>query len=523
MRVAEAKYPVGIQTFEDLIDRGCLYADKTALIHRLVSTNKYVFLSRPRRFGKSLLCSTFKSYFEGRRDLFKGLAVERLESQWKKHPVIHLSLASVKEINAEETANRINSILGWIEKELCLPRTSDSPGDRLKDLITGCVGKYGEKAVVIVDEYDAPLLNVLHDPEELTKVRQLMRTLYSPLKDCDPWLRFVFITGITKFSQLSIFSELNNLAHITMEAEYSALCGITQHELETTFSGGVDDLADRLELNREQTLARLKESYDGYVFAAKSEGVYNPFSLLNALQDRKLNNYWFATGTPTFLVEQLRHFGADITSIDGSEAKASEFDSPTEGMSSILPLFYQSGYLTIKDYDSELDVYTLGFPNKEVRVGLMESLFPFYVPSPPQETRSAALTAVRAMLRGDTGEAMDTLKTFFASVPYQDDSIIRREAYYRSILYVVFSLLGSYVACEARTNKGAIDVLLKTSKHIYIIECKLDRSAHEALEQIKRKGYASQFAGDQRTVHCVGVNFSSDERNITEWIEDIGI
>ena len=358
-----------------------MYADKTDLMYQMVTSMKYVFLSRPRRFGKSLLCSTLESYFQGRRELFEGLAIASLETEWKRHPVLRFDLSEVKDNTAEGIAETLDAVLQDKEAELKIERTNNGLGNRLKRLILGCYDKCGEKPVVIIDEYDAPLLNVLHLPEELEKVRQLMRTFFSPLKKCDEYLRFVFISGITKFSQLSIFSELNSLTNISMTPAFSTLCGITRREIETTLGDGVNDLAEALGLSREETLDKLRVNYDGYHFSKNSEGVYNPFSLLKALMLKDVGSYWFASGTPTFLVEKLREFRADIGNIDGSTAMADDFDAPTENMKSILPLFYQSGYLTIKDYDQESEVYTLGYPNREVAIGLMNALYPFYVNS----------------------------------------------------------------------------------------------------------------------------------------------
>lgn len=401
--VNAAKYPVGIQTFSEIREQGKLYADKTDLMYQMVTSMKYVFLSRPRRFGKSLLCSTLESYFQGRRELFEGLAIDSLETEWKRHPVLRFDLSEVKDNTAEGIAETLDAVLQDKEDELKIERTNNGLGNRLKRLILGCYEKCGEKPVVIIDEYDAPLLNVLHLPEELEKVRQLMRTFFSPLKKCDEYLRFVFISGITKFSQLSIFSELNSLTNISMTPAFSTLCGITRREIETTLGDGVNDLAEALGLSREETLDKLRVNYDGYHFSKNSEGVYNPFSLLKALMLKDVGSYWFASGTPTFLVEKLREFRADIGNIDGSTAMADDFDAPTENMKSILPLFYQSGYLTIKDYDQESEVYTLGYPNREVAIGLMNALYPFYVNSREDSPLRGWVIGRRGGVRGGWG------------------------------------------------------------------------------------------------------------------------
>ena len=516
METLPRRYPLGIQTFSEIIEGDYYYVDKTADIHRMTSTYKYVFLSRPRRFGKSLLVSTLASYFRGEKDLFKGLAMERLEKQWKKHPVIHLSLASVKEIEPEKIEESLSDRLRDIESQFGIERKSNILGSRLKAIIQQTTEQYGEKAVVVLDEYDAPLLNVLHDEQRLTQVRQLMRTLYAPLKDCDPYLRFVFITGISKFSQLSIFSEINNLKVISMMPEYSTLCGFTQQEIEENFQDGIKRLAEKEELTVEQTLDKLRQTYDGYHFAANSPGVYNPYSIINALSDGTFDNYWFSTGTPSFLVEMLRKFHTDISRIDGSIAEAPEFDAPTEDMRSILPLFYQSGYLTIKHYESQFELYTLGFPNKEVRNGLMRALYPYYI-TPNTDGRALVLMNIsKGFMYHDVESAMQTLQAYLESIPYQDSRF--DENHYTQMLYVIFSLLGLHVDSQVRTAKGRLDVVVKTEGHIYVMEVKLDRPAREAIEQIGTKNYLLPYTLDGRQLTKIGISFSTEERNVTEWV-----
>ena len=510
------RYPLGIQTFSKIINENMLYVDKTELIYKMVQSYSYVFLSRPRRFGKSLLVSTLASYFRGEKELFKGLAMERLEKQWKKHPVVHISLASVKEIELAKIEDNLSNRLRDIEDRFGIKRKSNGLGDRLKDIIQQTSEQFGEKAVVILDEYDAPLLNVLHDEERTKEVRQLMRTLYSPLKDCDPYLRFVFITGISKFSQLSIFSEINNLTVISMDDEYSALCGFTQEEIEENFPEGIKHLAEKENLTMEETLSLLRQMYDGYHFAADSPGVYNPYSIINALAKGKIDNFWFSTGTPSFLVEMLRKFHTDISKIDGSEAEAPEFDAPTEDMKSILPIFYQSGYLTIKKYDSQFGVYTLGFPNKEVRDGMMRTLYPYYI-TPNTDGRASVLMKIsKGFIYHDAESSMQTLQSYLESIPYQDSHF--DENHYVQMLYVIFSLLGLHVESQVRTAKGRLDVVVKTDDDIYVMEVKLDRPAREAIDQIDTNHYLIPYTLDSRRLTKIGISFSTKERNITEWI-----
>ena len=516
METLPRRYPLGIQTFQKIIEENMLYVDKTELIYKLTQSYSYVFLSRPRRFGKSLLVSTLASYFRGEKDLFKGLAMERLERQWKKHPVIHLSLASVKEIEPEKIEESLSNRLRNIENQFCIERKSKGLGDRLNDIIQQTTEQYGEKAVVVLDEYDAPLLNVLHDEQRLAQVRQLMRTLYAPLKDCDPYLRFVFITGISKFSQLSIFSEINNLKVISMMPEYATLCGFTQQEIEDNFPDGINRLAEKEGLTVGQTLDKLRQTYDGYHFAADSPGVYNPYSIINALSDGTFDNYWFSTGTPSFLVEMLRKFHTDISRIDGSEAEVAEFDAPTENMKSILPLFYQSGYITIKHFDRKARLFTLGFPNKEVKTGLMDNLYTYYV-APTLDYRATNIWRIsKGLLEDDPETSLQTLQAYLEGIPYQDSRF--DENHYTQMLYVIFSLLGLHVDSQVRTAKGRLDVVVKTDDHIYVMEVKLDRPAREAIEQIDSRNYLLPYSLDGRQLTKIGISFSTEERNVTEWI-----
>ena len=475
----------------------------------------YVFLSRPRRFGKSLLCSALASYFRGDRELFKGLAIEKLEKEWKRYPVIHLSLASVKGNTIPEIDESISNRLKEIEREFGLQRESNGHGERLRDIILQCHEQYGEKVVIILDEYDAPLLNVLHEPEKLDEVRQTMRKLYSPLKESDPHLKFLFITGISKFSQLSIFSEINNLKVISMLPEFATICGFTQQEVEDNFQYGIRRMAKRQELTVEEVVDRLRHTYDGYHFSAKAPGVYNPYSIVNAMSDGEFNNYWFSTGTPTFLVNMLRKFGTDISNVDGSDAASEEFDAPSEDMHSVLPLLYQSGYITIRDYDADFNIYTLGYPNREVRTGMMKALYPFYV-TPNTDGRADVLRKIsKGFMSHNLDSGFETLQTFLASIPYQDSRF--DENHWTQMLYVVFSLLGIHVESQVRTAKGRIDVVVKTKDDIYVMEVKLDRPAKEALEQIDDKGYLVPYTLDGRQLTKIGMSFSTEERTVTEW------
>ena len=513
-------YPIGIQTFDKIRQGGYLYIDKTKYIYEITHPGLYVFLSRPRRFGKSLLMSTFDSYFRGRKDLFKGLAIEKLEKDWTEYPVLHFDLSDIKKGTVEDFGENVNSSLASMEGEFGIAKTSDNPGTRLKDLVERIYNKTGKQVVLLFDEYDAPLLTVLHDPERLETMRTELQSFYSPIKKLDPYLRFVFITGITKFSQLSIFSQLNNLNNISMLPQYAAMCGITIKELEDNFQEGIAVLAEKYHYSHKQVIDKLLYHYDGYHFAEDSEGVLNPFSLLSAMNNRKFNNYWFSTGTPTFLVNMMRKFHTDLTEIDGSKAMQEDFDAPTENMHNVLPLFYQSGYLTIKDYNPRSGMYTLGYPNEEVKVGLMRILIPFYVQSDPVPASNACWDISEALMDGDIDKALAAARSYFASIPYQENTLKdapTTEGHFTAMLYVMFSFLNRYVYSQVRNAKGRLDILIKTDTTIYVMELKLDGDLNKALKQINEKDYTIPYQTDGRKVVKVAINFSTEERTIKEW------
>ena len=515
-----AYYPIGIQTFSEIRTKGFLYVDKTQYVYDVCHPGKFVFLSRPRRFGKSLLTSTFDAYFSGRKDLFKGLAIEKLETEWKHYPVLHFDLSDIKKGTTEECELNLHSQLQDFERTYGCEKASDELTIRFRELVKNISRKTESQVVVLIDEYDAPLLTVLHDSERLEPMRTLLQSFYSPLKKLDQYLRFVFITGISKFSQLSIFSQINNLKNISMNPKYASICGITEREMMDNFQEGITELGKANNLTIDEVLAKLKLKYDGYHFAYNSEGVYNPFSLLSTMDDSAFNNYWFSTGTPTFLVKMMKRFHTDLTKLDGSEAGADDFDAPTENMHSVLPLFYQSGYLTIKGYDPILSNYTLGYPNEEVKVGLMHALLPFYVVKDPVEARTAAGKMYLALRKDDIDEALEAARAFFAGIPYQEGTLQdapTSEGHFTAMLYVMFSFLNVYVYTQVRTAKGRMDILMKTDTTIYVMELKLDGTVEEALKQIDDKGYAIPYEADGRRIVKVGIRFSSEERTITEW------
>ena len=477
MQYTRRLYPIGIQTFEKIRTRNYMYVDKTEYIYRMVhADSNYFFLSRPRRFGKSLLTSTLEAYFQGRKDLFKGLAMDLLETEWTEYPVLRFDMSLGKHMEKEQLERYLSSQLELMEHKYGILTESPDANIRLTNLIRRAYEQTGRQVVVLIDEYDAPLLDVVHEEKNLPVLRNIMRNFYSPLKACDPYLRFVFLTGITKFSQLSIFSELNNIKNISMLPEYAAICGITEEEMATQMDEDLDILAGRLNVNREEVVKKLKAHYDGYHFAWPSPDIYNPFSLLNAFADGRLDSYWFGSGTPTYLIEMLNRFGVLPSKIGGNEVVAADFDAPTERMESITPLLYQSGYVTIKGYDEMFQIYTLDIPNAEVRIGLMRSLIPYYVTRDTQATNTTVVNLARALVRGDMDGMLCLLQTFLSTVPYCDRTDY--EGHYQQMLYIIFSLLGAYVDVEVRTPMGRVDMVMRTATTLYIVELKLNQSRH---------------------------------------------
>ena len=516
MEALQRLYPIGIQTFSKIREGNYLYVDKTGYIYQMThSASSYVFLSRPRRFGKSLLTSTLHSYFSGRKDLFQGLAMERLEKEWIEYPVLHFDMSMAKHVDKGRLERLLDFMLSDYERTFGLDPTAGDANLRLTRLIKCAYEKTGKKVVVLIDEYDAPLLDVVHEKENLGVLRNIMRNFYSPLKACDPYLKYVFLTGITKFSQLSIFSELNNIKNISMDEPYAAICGITEDEMLTQMKEDVERLAVKLNISSEEVLLKLKENYDGYHFTYPSPDIYNPFSLLNAFADGKFGSYWFGSGTPTYLIKMLGKFGVNPSEIGPKQAKASIFDAPTETMTNITPLLYQSGYITIKDYNKILDLYTLDIPNKEVRLGLMESLLPNYVGNETPEATTMVAYLFYDIQNGDMDSALRRLQTFLSTIPYCDNT--KYEGHYQQLFYVIFSLLNYYVDIEVRTPRGRVDVVLRTKTTLYVMELKLDKTAGEAMEQINLKNYPERFALCGLPVVKVAINFDSERCTIGEW------
>jgi hypothetical protein len=527
METTEIKYPVGEQNFEKIRKGNYLYVDKTDLVYKLTHSSSYAFLSRPRRFGKTLLTSTLHYYFDGRKDLFTGLAMEQLEKEWIQYPVLHLDLSPAKKKTPEELRNKLHDILDEQEKKMGL-KVIGSPGDRLEKLIKQSCEKYGKPVVLLVDEYDAPVMNVLHNPEILPEIREVMRDLFESLKACDMYLRFVFLTGVSTFSQMGIFSELNNLDVITNETDYASICGITQQELLDNFEQGIADIAAKKAWTKEETIARLKDKYDGYHFTGDLIDIYNPFSLIKAFKSRNLEDYWFDTGTSTSLVNAFRQyvgeFNIELDKIDSSDwMVSSDFRKSLEDHASIIPLLYQSGYLTIKEYDGENEQYKLGIPNTEVRIGLLENLLPLHISAKGTEVSAPAGRASTALRKGDINQAMEILRSLLKSLPYGKNESKKyhdmeaTEQYYQDLYHFFFSMMCNLVNSEVRNSTGATDVVITTPMYLYVVEIKIDSTPEVALSQIDEKGYAVPYLTGPRKVIKVGVNFSTKEKTLSDW------
>ena len=510
------KYPVGIQTFEEIREKGYLYIDKTKYIVDFREKGmKYVFLSRPRRFGKSLFASTLQAYFEGRKELFEGLAIADYEKDWVKHPVFHFDLSGAKHMTIEQLERYLADMLEEQETIWGYKTHQVDANLRLKDLVKKAYEKTGEKAVVIIDEYDAPLLDVVHEKENLQPLRRIMQNFYSPLKMLDPYLEFTFITGITKFSQLSIFSELNNLDNISLFDQYSAICGISKTELTTQMKLDIEAMGEALNMTYEECLKELTQFYDGYHFSKNSEDIFNPFSLVKALNARDIAPYWFGSGTPSFLLKLLDKYHVNLSTLESQEAVLSSFDQSTEEMTDALPLLYQSGYLTIKKYEPMFQEYTLGIPNKEVRDGLLNSLIPHYVNPRRSDNNAFLLGFCKAVYRNDIEAALEHMRTYMATIPYDLEN--HSEKHYQTIFYLMFSFLNIYIRTEVKSAIGRADAVMHMPDTIYVFELKGDKSAEEALAQIDEKGYMLPYHSEGKRLIKIVISFDSTQRTIRDW------
>ena len=509
------KYPIGIYTFEEIVGSNYLYVDKTAHVYNVTHNFKYVFLSRPRRFGKSLLVDTLQCYFEARKGLFEGLNLAQMETEWVKHPVLRFDMSRLKNKDIESLKQTLNGMLCDYETIYGTPSYDTSFGARLEFLIKSAYAQTGQKVVLLIDEYDSPMLEVFHDKEKLSEVRDILRNFYSPIKICDAQLRFGFITGITKFSQMGIFSGINNLMDVSMLDDYFDICGITKEELQTQCKSDIESMAQKTECSFDEMFGKLTENYDGYHFSENSKDIFNPYSLIKAFATNKLGQYWFDSGTPTFLFNIVDQFKTDLTKLEGTKVLVQDFSISPEGATSALPILYQSGYLTIKGYDPEYEEYTLGFPNREVRLGFLYAFMPSVTNTSSQQNSSMLLGVTRALKAGDVDSAMISIKAFIASMPYHYDNT--KEADFQTIMYIIFSLLGMYVKVEVSSALGRADAIVETKDYVYIIEYKVNQSADIALQQIEDKGYATPYLSDPRKLIKIGMNFSSECRGLESW------
>ena len=509
-------YPIGIQNFEKIRRDGYLYIDKTSLIYSLVKTGSYYFLSRPRRFGKSLLISTLEAYFQGKKELFDGLAIAELEKEWIQRPVFHIDLNIAKydkESDLEDMLNR--SLVAW-EKLYGADPAERSLALRFAGVIERAYEKTGQRVAILIDEYDKPLLQAITDQELQEKFRNALKPFYGVMKSKDGCIKFALLTGVTKFGKVSVFSDLNNLMDISMDRRYIDICGITEKEIHTYFEDDLHELAIIQNKTDEEMSNELKERYDGYHFTDNSTGIYNPFSLLNTFAKMDLGSYWFETGTPSYLVALLKKSHYNLYEMAHEQTSSAVLNSIDANSLSPIPVIYQSGYLTIKGYDKEFGIYQLGFPNKEVEEGFINYLLPFYTSVNAVDSAFEIQRFVQEIRGGEVDAFFRRLQSFFADTPYE---LIRDlELHYQNVLFIVFKLVGFYVKAEYHTSQGRIDLVLQTDRYIYVMEFKLQGSAEEALLQIEEKGYALPFANDTRQLFKIGVNFSAATRNIESWI-----
>ena len=509
-------YPIGIQNFEKLRRGGYFYIDKTALMYQMVKTGSYYFLSRPRRFGKSLLISTLEAYFQGKKELFTGLAVERLEKDWIKYPILHLDL-NIEKYDTPESLDNIleKSLTAW-EKLYGAEPSERSFSLRFAGIIERACKQAGQRVVILVDEYDKPMLQAIGNEKLQKQFRDTLKPFYGALKTMDGYIKFAFLTGVTKFGKVSVFSDLNNLDDISMRKDYVEICGVSDQELHENLDIELHEFAETQGLSYDKLCTKLKEYYDGYHFTHNSIGIYNPFSLLNAFKYKEFGSYWFETGTPTYLVKLLKKHHYDLERMAHEETDAQVLNSIDSESTNPIPVIYQSGYLTIKGYDERFGIYRLGFPNREVEEGFIRFLLPFYANVNKVESPFEVQKFVREVETGDYDSFFHRLQSFFADTTYE---VIReQELHYENVLFIVFKLVGFYTKVEYHTNNGRVDLILQTDKFIYIMEFKLNGTAEEALQQINNKRYALPFEADGRKLFKIGINFSEKTRNIEKWV-----
>lgn len=508
------KYPIGIQDFEDLQRNGYAYVDKTNFVYKLADEGKYYFLSRPRRFGKSLFLSTLEAYFQGKKELFEGLAIYDLETDWKKYPIFHIDLNTANFREKDSLYTVLNDYLTSWEDKYGTRESEATLALRFKGVIARAAEKEGCGVVILIDEYDKPILQTLRDPELQAEHRAQLKAFYSVLKTQDRYIKFAFLTGVTKFGKVSVFSDLNNLTDISMDHRYISICGMTEKELLTNFKEGISELAEANGDTEEATIAKLKARYDGYHFEENTVGIYNPFSVLNTLSRLRYKDYWFETGTPTFLVDLMKMHNYRLPDMTKERVSDDVINSVDSLSTNPIPVIYQSGYLTIKGYDERFKKYLLGFPNREVEEGFLNFLLPLYT-SAGNNSPFLVDEFVQDVESGNPERFMQRMKAFFADTSYQ--VVGNAELYFQNAMYLVFKIMGFYTQVERPTSDGRIDAIIQTPNYIYVIECKLDRTADEAIKQIENNGYAEPFLMDKRKLYKIGVSFSSETRGVAEY------
>ena len=508
------KYPIGIQDFEKLRTNGYSYVDKSRFVYKLATEGEYYFLSRPRRFGKSLFLSTLEAYFQGKKELFEGLAIYDLETDWKKYPIFHIDLNTANFREKDSLYTVLNDYLTTWESKYGARESEATLALRFKGVIARAAEKEGCGVVILIDEYDKPILQTLRDPELQAEHRAQLKAFYSVLKTQDRYIKFAFLTGVTKFGKVSVFSDLNNLTDISMDHRYISICGMTEKELLTNFKEGINELAEANGDTEEATIAKLKARYDGYHFEENTVGIYNPFSVLNTLSRLRYKDYWFETGTPTFLVDLLKMHNYRLPDMTKERVSDDVINSVDSLSTNPIPVIYQSGYLTIKGYDERFKKYLLGFPNKEVEEGFLNFLLPLYT-SAGNNSPFLVDEFVQDVESGNPERFMQRMKAFFADTSYQ--VVGNAELYFQNAMYLVFKIMGFYTQVERPTSDGRIDAIIQTPNYIYVIECKLDRTADEAIKQIENNGYAEPFLMDKRKLYKIGVSFSSETRGVAEY------
>ena len=508
------KYPIGIQTFAEIIDKGYVYIDKTALVYKLANSGCYYSLHRPRRFGKSLLITTLEAYFQGRKELFDGLAISKLETEWNPYPVFHIDLNAADYRSEEALVSILDGHLRRFEETYGKQPAEDTLSERFKGVIRRACEQAGRQVVILVDEYDKPLLQAIGDEKLQDDYRKILKGFYGVAKTMDACIRLAFFTGVTKFSKVSVFSDLNNLKNISLDNRYAEICGVTEKEIHDNIDAEVESMASANGMSKDECYEKLKKQFDGYHFSKNGTGMYNPFSLFNALDSQEFGDQWFQSGTPTFLVEVMKRNHYDLEQLAREEATADLLGSLDAIDTNPVPLLYQSGYLTIKGYDPRFMNYRLGFPNEEVERGFSRFLFRYYTPA-SQGKESFVKDFVLAVEAGQTDKFMKRLETLFAGQDYQIAG--DAELYFHNAVALIFKMVGFYTETERHTSDGRMDMVVQTADYIYLFEFKLDKSVEEALAQIEERQYAAPFAHDPRKLYKIGVNFSSETRKIQDW------